>query len=85
MRQGDLGLWPEPREPSPQAMTSGWMARLCQAGTLLYFDKYTAEENSGISPKEKALLLSHEAALTPEECRIGNESWTENQFQQETG
>lgn len=29
--------------------------------------------------------MSDKAALTPKECTIGNESWTENQFQQETG
>lgn len=38
-----------------------------------------------MSPKEKALLLSDKVALTPKECTIGNESWTENQFEQETG
>lgn len=48
-------------------------------------DKHTAEENPGISPKEKALLLSDKATLTPEECTIGNERWTENQRGRETG
>lgn len=80
----------EPYSVQPPEHNQAVQPEFGQAATLLHclavrLYKHTAEENPGLSPKEKALLLSYKAALTPKERTIGNESWTENQFQQETG
>lgn len=82
---GVLEAWVQPLEyKQAEPPECGRAATLLHC-LAVHLQKHTAEENPGLCPKEKALLLSDKAALTPKECTIGNESWTENQFQQETG